>query len=668
MSRGTGVRNRIKGLVAALVLTGAGLTVGLGSGVAAAQTGAPLPITSFGQIVADPANGYLFLSDPAQNQILVTNLAGQEVTTIGSQYGVIGMALSADGSTLYAALSTGNAVTAISTTTLAQTTSYPLPAGDNPVDVAVQSGDVWVSYGTTTVYGAIGDIDVSASSPAFATQANMGGWSGTPEIAADPEDSGVLVAVDPGDTPAAVASYDTAVDPATTTAASNFFTNCSNAADLAVVPGGTYFILACGSPYAQYEYTTASLSDHGSYASTNYPDAVAIDANGDVAAGTENGLTSNPDVYVYQQNGSTPANTFNLNSSGNLAPRGLAWAPDGSALFAVMAETSDTGGSTTYSLQVLPYPALTPSALALTGPGTALVNQPVTLTGSLTAAGSALAGATITVSRSEAGSTAVKDFTVTTATDGSFSLTDTPSATGQYTYTADYSGSTTVAPATASQTVTVSGNPTSLSVTASPATATYEPTVRVTAHLGTTSSNRTVSIYAETSGSSSRKLLTSGKVNSHGDLTLSYRAAHSTTFTADFAGDALYAPATATAAVSVRAKVTETLSGNSGSKHAGGQTYLVFHRKKTLDVHVTVAPDKAGECVEFTLAIYYQGAWHADTTSCGALSKASKLTIRVSLKKAGIGYHYRIRADYLPGSDTTNLGNDSAWVYFIVEK
>lgn len=657
-----------KGLATVLVLAASGLAVGLGSGMAGAQTGATLPITSFHQIVADTAGGYLFLSDPAQNEILVTNLAGQEVKAIGGQDGVLGIALSSDGSTLYAALPAGDAVTAISTSTLKQTASYPLPSGDIPFEVAVQGGDVWVSY-TAGTLGAIGDIDVSAATPAFQAQANMGDWASVPEIAADPQDTGVLVAAIPGSSPTMTASYDVAVDPATQTDEATI--SCFTEEDLAVVPGGTDFILACGGETtAEDVYSTASLSQVGSYASTSFPDAVAIDANGDVAAGTANGQTAVPDIYVYQQDASTPANTYNLNSSGdNLAAAGLAWAPDGSQLFAVMSYYDDIGGTTTYSLQVLPYPALTQPALGLSGPSTAQIGKPVTLTGSLSIAGSAApAGTTITISRSKAGSTTVKDFTVTTAADGSFGLTDTPPGTGTYTYSADYGGSATVAPATASQTVTVTGKPTSLSLTASPATATYEPAVKVTAHLGATSTNRTVSIYAETSGSTAKKLLTTGKVNSSGDLTVSYRAAHSTTFTADFAGDAEYAPATATSAVSVRASVSETLSGNSGSKRIGGKTYLVFHQNKTLDVHATVAPDKAGECVKFALAFYYRGAWHAQLSSCGTLSKSSKLTIRVSLKDVPLGYRYRIRADYLPGSDTSNLGNDSAWAYFVVEK
>jgi hypothetical protein len=667
MSRGTPVRNRIKGLVVALVLTGAGLTAGLGSGVAAAQTGAPLPIASFDQIVADPANGYLFLSDPDQNEILVTSLTGQEVTTIGGQDGVMGIALSADGSTLYAALAAGDAVIAINTTTFAQTASYPLPAGDTPFNVAVQSGDVWVSYSTGTA-GAIGDIDVSASAPAFATQPNMGGWASVPEIATDPQDTGVLVGAIPGSSPTSTASYNVSADPATLTSQTTLG-NCATEEDLAVVPGGADFILACGSTSADGIYSTAGMIQVGSYVGALYPDAVAIDDNGDVAAGAQNGLTTTPDLYVFQQNDGTPANTFNLNASGaNVAPRGLAWTPDGSQLFAVTSYYDDIGGTTNYSLQVLGDPTLTQPALTLTGPSRVAVTRPVTLTGSLSVAGSPLpAGTTITVSRSQAGSTVVKDFTTTTAADGSFSLTDTPPATGQYTYTAEYGGSTTVASATAWQTVSVTRISTSLKLTASPFEASYEATIQVAAHLGATYTSRTVSLYAQPFGAS-RRLLKTGKVNSHGDLTVSYRAAHSTEFEAVFSGDAHYTPKTVTELSYVKAKVTESLSGNSGSKRIGGQTYLVFHRKKTLDVHVTVAPDKAGECVEFTLAIYYQGAWHADTTSCGDLSKSSKLTLRVSLKKAGIGYHYRIRADYLPGSDTSNLGNDSAWAYFIVEK
>jgi len=428
---------------------------------------------------------------------------------------------------------------------------------------AARSG--W-SYNTGTPgTAAIGDINLTANAPAFETQSAMGGWYAAPELAADPHDTGVLAAAEPGMSPSSVASYDTSADPATVRAQSSSFTNCENQLDLAVVPGGSEFILACGWPYAHYRYSTADLSQQGSYASTTYPDAVALDAHGDVAAGTVNGA-SPTDLYVYHPNGDTAVNTYSLVSSGgNLMPRGLAWSPDGSTLFAVL-----QGTSTTYSLHVVDGPLL--------------INTKLTL------------------------------------------------STGSSKFT-------------------------------------YEPTVHVTAHLGTTDTNRTVSIYAQPSGSKSKTLLKTGKVDSSGNLTVSYKAAHSTTFSAVFSGDSRYRPASVTRVIYVRANVSETLSGYYASTRIGGITYRLFHRRALMHVHVTVRPNKSGQCVKLELQEHYHGAWHGVTTRCGTLNSSSKISAAVRLTHANLGYHYRIRADYIRSSkDTTNLNNDSAWRYFIVKR
>ena len=243
------MRNLNKWLIPAVVVAALGVVSAVPAGNARADTTASLPITSFYQIVADGAHGHIFISQGSSslNEIVVTNLAGQDVTTITGQDGVMGIALSPDGSTLYAALGSSHAVTAIDTSTLQQTASYPLGDANTPVDVAVQSGKVWVSYNTGTVgSAAIGDIDLSATTPAFETQAAMGGWYTAPELAADPEDTGVLVAGDPGLSPASVASYNVTVAPATVRAQSTTLNNCDNQQDLAVVPGGAEFVLACG--------------------------------------------------------------------------------------------------------------------------------------------------------------------------------------------------------------------------------------------------------------------------------------------------------------------------------------------------------------------------------------------------------------------------------------
>jgi hypothetical protein len=69
-------------------------------------------------IIADSAHGHLFISQgTAGDPILVTNYAVA-----------------------------GGAVSAISTATLKQTASYPLPSGDRLAGLALQDGSLWVSY------------------------------------------------------------------------------------------------------------------------------------------------------------------------------------------------------------------------------------------------------------------------------------------------------------------------------------------------------------------------------------------------------------------------------------------------------------------------------------------------------------------------------------------
>ena len=137
--------SRTKVLVPVLSLA-VGVAGLLPAGTAHADTTTALQITSFYQIVADTAHNHLFISQgsSSQNHIVVTNLSGKQVATIGGQDGVEGIALSPDGKILYAALGSFHAVTAIDTATLMQTASYPIGSANTPVDVAVQSGKIWV--------------------------------------------------------------------------------------------------------------------------------------------------------------------------------------------------------------------------------------------------------------------------------------------------------------------------------------------------------------------------------------------------------------------------------------------------------------------------------------------------------------------------------------------
>ena len=738
-------------------------------------------LIQYHQMVVDTAvsPGYIFFS--GGGSVVVTDLSGNPVTTLDSGDGVEGIALSADGSTLYAALTAGsnaNSVGAITVSTITAPTptevTYPLATGDVPWSLAVQSGKLWVSYNNTSAAvspGTIGDFTLTPT-VTFEAATAPSTWSSPPDLAADPSNTGVLVAVQGATEPAMGATFNTTTDPATALAAQVNLggattPKCSYEHQIAVVPGGLEFIAACGSPQNENAYSTKDLSIAATYGTgASFPGGVAIDADGTIAVGTYGSPSA---VYVYKSDG-TLVNVFTLVDPNSLVDtNGLAWEDTSSG--PQLAAVEQPLGSLSYSLQVFNQPLVTQSALTLTTPSTAVIGSTIRLTGSLTLSngatlpsgtsvtitrngpggsvplppvtpladgsftasdtpattgtytytasyagdtgittsatatatvtvslnaarltlggpasiwvtrsatlsgalafgtGTVPAGTKVTITRTVAGSKASKQFTVSTAAGGSFKLTDTPPATGAYTYLASYAGNSTTAAATASHKVSVVRIPASLTMTTSGAVLTYEPTVRVTAHLGATYQNRTVSIYAQWFGSKARTLLKTGRVNSRGDLTITYRAPHSTTFTVVFSGDAHYAAKTVARSVTVRAKVSESISGYYASTYIGGTLYRLFHSNDQMNAAAAVAPDKHGECVQFEVWEYYQGAWNFNvSTPCVALSKSSQALAIFGLSQADLGVPYRIRADYIrSGSDTSNASADSSWLYLEIE-
>ncbi len=425
-----------------------------------------LPITSFSQIVADP-HGHLFLS--GNDSVVVTDVAGNKVATLYAGDSIGAMTLSADGSTLYVALIGKNSVSAVSTATLAQTASYQLGASEDPVGVAVQSGKLWVSYDTTdNTRPGIGYFDLGLASGTFVPAALSGPtWSAAPDLAADPDNSGALVAVDGSGSPVTLATYDVASSSAPLQQAQDF-TNCGSFAEMAVVPGGAQFILACAAETYHYRYKTTTLAQEGYYATSAYPDAVAIAPDGSVAAGTD--FEYAPDIYVFKPGGATAVNSYQFTGSlQTLAYRGLAWSADSSTLYAVVQQGSGTSAAT-YDLDVIDYPQFISSGVNLTAPQKAVAGYGVTLSGTLyLGPATAPAGIPVTITRTLDGSSKTVQFSLTTAADGTFTVTDVPQALGTYTYTARYAGDSTYAPSSAAATVAVNPLRSMRSLLASPA-------------------------------------------------------------------------------------------------------------------------------------------------------------------------------------------------------
>gem|GEM_PF-610985 len=308
------------------------------------------------------------------------------------------------------------------------------------------------------------------------------------------------------------------------------------------------------------------------------------------------------------------------------------------------------------------------TTVTLTAPDTATRTKQLTVSGTLSGSPFA-AGGVVKVTKTDLAhpsGVALADAKV--ATDGSFTFADTPQIGGANTYKVTYGGDTSHTAANRSATVQVSRASTGLTVTADHATYSYSQTAKLTAHLGTTYNSRKVAIYAQPFGGTS-VLVTSGTVDSHGNLTGSYKLTRNTTFSAVFAGDYQYAPKTVARSVNTYVRISETLSGYYTSTTYGSTVYRVYHHTAKEQLDATVTPNKAGQCIVFRVQRYYSSAWHTQTTTpCAALSSSSTGRHQMSLSK-WVGSRFRVAAQYVHSSrDNTNLSTWGAWQYFTVKQ
>ncbi len=554
-----------------------------------------IPVTGlpgFGQAVVDMATSRVFVSEgtnpsssnsttPAQG-IVVTDLSGNYLTTIDEGTGAQGLTLATDGK-LYAALSLAGKVAQIDPATYSET-DYPLPAGDVPQHVAAQSGKVWVSYDTGTA-GAIGDITPGETS-SFQDDSILSPspWSSAPLLAADPSDGGTVVAASTGQAPPAFASFDVSGATPAVNAHSSSVSDCvGQATQVAVLPGGGRFTVACnlGGPqflWSDPVFSTVDLSEQGLYGSLGEPGSIAVAPDGAAATGSVTSSQPDPhadDLAVFDPGTTQPATqsyalegTWGGFGSGpaKLAPGGLAWG-DSTVLAAVLAE--DFGNNTApnlYEVHVMTHPLLTQSQINLFGVNPEPLGQSITIAGGLTQFFDNPApypGQTLTLSRTSPDGTTVQIGQTTTSSNGGlFTFSDTPPALGTYTYTVSFAGdpATNTAPDTMSRTVTVL-KPAQASLQlpqAVPANQSFKLTGVLTAN-GAPAAGKTMNIF-RIAPDGTDVLVSQPVTDSDGAFTISdtLSALGTYTYTASFFGDEDTGPASATGTLTVLdpAKIT----------------------------------------------------------------------------------------------------------------
>jgi hypothetical protein len=520
---------------AAALLAVSGGAFGAANAASAAKL-PTLPIGDLKQVIADGVHNRVYLA--TTGGVVVTNMTGAHVTTLAGE-SVSHVALSPDGNTLFAVLPGADEVAAYSAKTLAAGLLYKLPAGDAVGDIALQAGKIWVSY-ATAAGGAIGSFTVGNTKFTPASLTTAGVWPAAPRLAADLDPDGTLVAVDGEADPSMIATYN--VNGGNAPVAENdAFAACTGLSDIAVAAGGGSFDLACTGSATELHFSKA-LAAAVDYASGAGTDAVAIAPdNSGTATGNNDAATAK--LATFKANGAAE-NAYPLAADGyTVAPDGLSWTSDATKLVAVLKAGAN------YALDVVEYAQYKASSLDLTSPklywqaGTKVI-----LRGTLKLGGAAApAGTTVKIFRQVVGSSVLTTLTAHTGAGGAYTYTDTPPKYAHYYYTAYYATTGTYAPNWHSCLVVVNPLHTTLRLTA-PGAVAGGTTVQVTAHLGKTYNSRYVSIYAQPAGGA-KKLVKKAKVNSAGNLAISYKVTANTTFTAVFAGDAHYASVTAKATV-----------------------------------------------------------------------------------------------------------------------
>jgi hypothetical protein len=634
-----------------------------------------LPITGAAGKVVDAAHGHLFISDGV-SQILVTDLAGHPVTTIGSEPGAGSMALSQDGDTLYVTDSWSDAtpnyfgaIAAIDTRTLRETARYPLPTNMQPSSVAFTGGKLWFGYQVTGKGGGIGAVDPGAATPTATVGLAQDQFGTAPTLGATPGAPNQLVAIDApgrvGGPGAEIRLYDVSQGIGGALPPSPGGYALGGAYDMSFNPDGSEFAVAdinadifgfTGSTFHRGQYAVGSMGFGWSSV------AVAPGGAAAIGGGTHNDVRQ---IEVHPKDAPRVVNAYTLPLNEQLQDSGLAWSPDAGTLYAFSKADGDSH-LRLHLIQGDPTHAVTTARLS--APASVQVGRSFTLSGALDPA-PFYPGTQVTITRTSS----VDHGTVllpvqTLSMFGRYQFTDTLPVAGSYTYTATFAGDAALEPATVSTVVQATGVATTLTVRPDAASYDQGATAHVTAHLGTTTANRYVAIYAQPADGSPRKLVAAGNVDAHGNLNAAYKVSVNTTFTAVYSGDAADSPASANTLVGVRIGLRETLSGGYMTARYGSTPYAVFHHIAALHLALQTTPVKNGNCLGVQVQQYVSGAWRTRTAVACVATHMGKASCTLSLRGLSIGGLFRIAASWTPPRGEFNIATTGAWQYFTVRR
>ena len=298
-----------------------------------------LPLPGYGDIAVDQAHQRVFVSGgPTANGIVVTDFRGRVTKRIDNQPGATGLELSADGASLYVALASGDAISVISTETLAETGRFATGPQTCPTHLARTGALVWFGYGCEADWQArIGKLDPASGAD---TGKVFGGatFQRAPLLASSGAEAGPLVAGQLSLSQSTVRVFDQAGGDLTQAAAGDVVGASLN--DVSVAADGASLYSASGSRNHVEQFAPANLARRGAYTTGTRPVAVAA-APGGAYVATGIGTSGSDDVRVYAVGGTLPVRTVQVDRTETVAVRGLAWGADLKRLFLITQDAVD---------------------------------------------------------------------------------------------------------------------------------------------------------------------------------------------------------------------------------------------------------------------------------------------------------------------------------------
>lgn len=406
-----------------------------------------LPFTAYGDMLVDQANGQLFITGfGAIEGLAVVNTDGSGLTMIPNTAGASKMSMTEDGRFVYVALTNGDAIAEIETSTLS-VRRLSTGTGSCPTQVAAVAGFVWYAETRNRCrdWSSIRRLDPVTGQVSEQVRKD---FVYEPALRALPGSARIMYA-ETGLTRSHLAVFDVADGNLNLTASSER-DDMLLEREVQVTTDGEHVMLPYGGGSVAFHRTSDFSLDTVTTSSVpSYWTAVA--ANNEVVAIAKDDSDL---IEIVDRVRDTPVNYVKVDYGGPGYVEGLRLAGD--QLFAV------TTGPTLRLYQV-DRPAVPPPDLTLEAPSQAYVAKPVTVFGVLSEGSTPIPDTGVTVRQQ---GTEQPVGIATTDPNGRYSLTFTPQEIGTLKLSAEYAGDSTRKPSKALAELSVVRRPVSLSMTA----------------------------------------------------------------------------------------------------------------------------------------------------------------------------------------------------------